>query len=185
MAGLVVRADAVLVGGAIALPILQAIGQQPAHTAPEGFLSECRGIHGLAARVSHRLYLPEDLVWQGDTGQVEVKRCDVPGVGQVVDIGPLTRLRFAEMLQGARTILWTGALGQVETRQFAEGTVAVAAALRASQAGTVIGGDALVSVLEAEGLLEGHIHALSATNSALELLKNGTLPALAALASPR
>jgi phosphoglycerate kinase len=181
MQGLVLRADTVLVGGAMALPLLQASGRQPVDGVYDDFLAECRAVCGLAQRVAHRIYLPVDLVWSRPDGTVEVVPAGERPGGQVVDIGPLTRRRFAEIIEGAGLVLWTGALGQVEDERFAAGTYDVATALGAS--GCVVGGDALMSMLAASGLLPPRARVVSATDSALELLKNGDLPALIALRS--
>jgi phosphoglycerate kinase len=181
MQGLVLRADTLLVGGAMALPLLQASGRQPFDGVYDDFLVECRGLCGLAERVAHRIQLPVDLVWSRPDGTVEVApAAEHPG-GQVVDIGPITRHRFAEFVEGAGLVLWTGALGQVEDERFAAGTHAVATALGASDC--VVGGDALMSMLDTAALLPPGARVVSATDSALELLKNGDLPALIALRS--
>jgi phosphoglycerate kinase len=165
--GLVLRADTVVVGGKMAIPFLQATGHlsKPPGGA-EDFLAECRGVFGLSRRVGYGIHLPEDLVWAG---------------GEVVDIGELARLRFSEVVEGAGSVLWLGALGKVE--EYPEGTRAVAAALSEKGRHAVIGGDALVGILEDSGGLPAGVVTVSATDSALELIKNGTLPAIDALSS--
>lgn len=178
--GLVLRADSVLLGGALALPMLQALGRQPAPQ-PEGDLvTECRAVMGLSRRVHHAILLPLDLVWRRPDGSVDIAPSDVPGSGEVVDIGPTTRLRFAEALQAAGSVLWAGALGRVEEPELTEGCRAVAATLP-DHAPVVLGGDALVGLLGTAELLPASAGLLSATDAAIELLKNGDLAALAAL----
>ena len=188
--GLILRADTVLVGGAMALPILQAIAKQPAGATPPELLAEFRRVHGLAERVMHRLELPEDLVVDGEVGGhgaggIRVAPSDKPVTGSVMDIGPITALRFAEMVEGAGSVLWAGALGRVEDERFAAGTTEVAAALWRTRAPAVVGGDSLATTLAKEGLLDERVATITATDAALELLKNGRLPALAALATMR
>lgn len=178
--GLVLRADAVLVGGAMAIPLLQALGKQDPGGTPEDLLEECRAAYGLGRMVWHHVVLPEDLTWSAD-GAVEVTAAGTPGNGQVEDVGAVTAHRFAERVQAAGSVLWLGSLGRVEKAAFAGGTRAVGAALDAERCPTVLGGDALVSFFDQEGLLGGHVQLLSATDSALELLTSGDLPALAAL----
>lgn len=179
--GLVLRADKVLLGGTMAPPMLRAIGRQPPDGAPEDFLAECRAVYGLGARVAHQIVLPFDLVWAGRDGTVQLRGPDEFGSGEVVDIGPMTRRRFAEAVEGAATVLWLGALGKAEDPRFAAGTQAVADALDPARGPTVIGGDALVSVLHRGGRLTDGVEILSATDSSLELLKNGDLPAVVAM----
>lgn len=180
--GLVLRADLVLVGGAMSLPMLEAIGKRHPDGTPDWFLSECRAVMGLAERVQHQVHLPMDVVVRRPDGSLDV--CD-PGRAcgaEVVDIGPLTARRFAEVVHGADTVVWTGALGQVEDRSSTEGTLAVAHALRRDKdRHVVIGGDSLAAFLHAERRLERRMGLISATDSLLELFKNGDLAALPAL----
>jgi phosphoglycerate kinase len=178
--GLVLRADSVVVGGGIALPLLQAIGKQPHDGVAPEFLAECRRVHGIAERVGHRIQLPLDLVWERDDGTVEVVEAGKRLDGRVVDIGPRSRLRFAEIVTGASTLLWSGSLGQVEDRRFTAGTRDVAAALAVPET-VVLGGDALLAMLDTEGRVPAAARVLTATDAALELLKNGDLPAFIAL----
>jgi 3-phosphoglycerate kinase len=90
MRGLVLRADQVLVGGAMAVPFLQALGIQPAlDTAPE-FLAECREVYGLARRGLHQIELPTDLLWL-HKGRHEIAPVGTVLDGEIVDIGPASR----------------------------------------------------------------------------------------------
>lgn len=180
LTGLVLRADIVLLGGALALPMLQALGRQPADGSTEAFLWECRNILGISRRVHHRITLPDDLVWRLPDGTVRVSEADAHGRGEVADIGPLTRIRFAEMVAQAGRTLWAGALGMVEQEGFATGTEALASSAL-GKAPVVYGGDALVTALAAARLLPEPAEMISATDAAVELLKDGDLPALAAL----
>lgn len=179
--GLVLRADTVLLGGALALPLLQAIGKQPVDGTSDEFLWECRTVVGLSKRVHHQVVMPLDLVWERRDGSVVTTPADVRGDGHVVDVGPVTRVRFAEVVRGAGVTLWAGALGRVEDPAFAEGTRAVAASLPAAGSPVVLGGDALVGALTASGLVPSSADILSATDASIELLKVGDLPGLAAL----
>lgn len=182
--GLVLRADRVLVGGAMSLPMLEAVGKRPRNGIPEWFVSECRAVIGLSERVQHQVHLPLDLVVRRRDGTLEV--CE-PGTildGDVVDVGPLTARRFAEEVHGADTVVWAGALGHVEDRAAAAGTLSVADGLRCKEGQTVVmGGDSLSALLYGERRLERRMDIITATDSLLELFKNGDLPALPALRS--
>lgn len=180
--GLILRADMVLIGGAMSLPMLEAIGKRRTDGSPDWFLSECRAVMGLAERVQHQVHLPVDVVVRRPDGSLEV--CDPAGASgsEVVDIGPLTAKRFAEVVHGADTVVWTGALGRVEEPDSAEGTLAVARAVgREKSRRVVIGGDSLAAFLRSERCLERRMNLISATDALLELFKNGDLAALPAL----
>jgi phosphoglycerate kinase len=180
LVGLVLRADAVLLGGGLALPMLQAVGRELPDGAGDDFLWECREVLGLAQRVRHRLVLPDDLVWS-HKGPARVSRTRTHEGDQVVDIGPVTSVRFGEELQGAATVLWAGSVGRVEHESSRAGTRALAASLRASQS-IVLGGEALVDLLSGERLQPAAAALITSTDSAIELLKNGVLPAISAIA---
>jgi phosphoglycerate kinase len=178
MRGLVLRADEIVVGGSMAIPFLQALGVHPSTgTSPE-FLEECREVYGLARRVLHQIELPTDLVWLSH-GRHEIAPVGTVLEGEIVDIGPATARRFAEIVEGAASVLWTGALGLVEEPVSDQGTRLVARSLK-SHKPVIVGGDALAEILDRCGQLD-HCQLIGATDSALELLKNGDLPALAAL----
>lgn len=179
--GLVLRADTVLVGGALTGPFLEALGKQAPSGTSQDFLAECRRVYGLGKTVLHQVTLPLDLVWGRGGARPVVTPADVAGEGEVIDIGPLTRTRFGELVAGAGLVLWLGALGHIEDADSREGTRAVANAIRAADRSAVLGGDALVTFLHEEGLVDKRAEILTATDAALELLKGGELPALGPL----
>lgn len=190
--GLVLRADTVLLGGALALPMIRAIahhpdgspGGTPVETSDE-FAWECRQVYGLSRRVHHRIVLPLDVIL-ADPQQGPIPAERVPAGADVTDIGPVTRVRFCEVLDGAESILWTGSLGRVEDARSAEGTRALAERLSHTPGRLIVlGGDALVRFLVEHDLLPQGAQVLSSTDGAVELLKNGDLPALAALRAAR
>jgi len=178
----ILRADAVLVGGIMSSLLLQAIGKQPVHDVDPDVLEQCRQCYGLGMELRHAIHLPFDLVWERQDGSTTVADSDVAVTGTVSDIGPATRLRYAEVLRGSGCVLWTGALGRVEDRRFAEGTIAVAQALPSDRR-VLLGGDGLLATLSEAALLRPEFGVLSATDSAVVLLKDGDLPGLAALRS--
>ena len=116
----------------------------PATILPE-FVDECRHAYGVGGTIRHPIHLPSDLVWERSDGSVatvdELQSVD----GSIGDIGPRTGLRFADILRGAGSIVWTGSLGKVEDVRLAEGTLALGRALTGSRARIVLGGDALAA----------------------------------------
>ena len=178
---LVLRADAVLVGGQMSVPFLQAIGKQPESSDPPGFIDECRHAYGVGHEIGHPIQLPSDLVWERQDGATRTGEPDDVWDGSIMDIGPNTARTFGEIVRGARTVLWAGSLGKVEDARFAQGTLSVARALARTSATTIFGGDALLHTLRANELLPRDAAIVSATGSAIALLKDGDLVGLAAL----
>jgi phosphoglycerate kinase len=99
-----------------------------------------------------------------------------------LDIGPETRTRFVERIEGARTIFWNGPMGVFEWPRFAEGTNAVARAVAANQdAFSVVGGADSVRALNELGLAEMVSWVSTGGGASLELLAGKELPGVAAI----
>ncbi|MDP2695980.1 MAG: phosphoglycerate kinase [bacterium] len=60
--------------------------------------------------------------------------------GQPLDIGPLTVAAYRSVIKKAKTIIWNGPVGYFENKRFAVGSVAIANAVVAGKAMTIIGG---------------------------------------------
>lgn len=184
--GLLDRADRVLVGGAMANTFLAAAGRETGRSlVEEDALEEAAA---LRERGRDRLLLPEDLVVApgpeaGDEART-VEATAVPADAMALDVGPATRDRFADEVEGAATLFWNGPMGYFEREAFAEGTRALAeSAARAARRGafTVVGGgDSARAVLEA-GVAEVLSHVSTGGGAALLYLETGALPALEAL----
>jgi len=98
-----------------------------------------------------------------------------------LDIGAATTDSFVEAINGAATILWNGPMGVFEDPRFSEGTAAVAHAVAASEAVSVVGGGDSAAALQSYGL-EGDVTFVSTGGGAsLELVELGDLPGLKAL----
>jgi phosphoglycerate kinase len=101
-----------------------------------------------------------------------------------LDIGPATIKAYAEVIAGAKTILWNGPMGLFENKEFAKGTNAIAQAVAdATQKGakSIIGGGDSVKALNKAGL-GGKVTFMSTGGGAsLEFLEGAVLPGVAAL----
>ncbi|NQW71195.1 MAG: phosphoglycerate kinase, partial [Actinobacteria bacterium] len=98
------------------------------------------------------------------------------------DIGPKTAVLFAKQIAGAATVVWNGPMGVFEMAPFAAGTRAVAEALAASNAMTVVGGGDSAAAIRLLGLDEGDFsHISTGGGASLEFLEGKTLPGLAIL----
>jgi len=111
----------------------------------------------------------------------------VRGEDRIVDVGPDTREKFAEIIGGARTIVWNGPMGVFEIDAFSKGTLAVAEAVaRACDAGAlgVLGGGDSAAAAERAGVAGRLTHVSTGGGASLELLAGATLPGVAALSDP-
>ena len=98
-----------------------------------------------------------------------------------LDIGPLTSEFFAAAISGARTVLWNGPMGVFEDPRFNAGTEAVARAIVASSAVSVVGGGDSVAALSKYGLEDDVSFVSTGGGASLELVELGDLPGLRAL----
>jgi phosphoglycerate kinase len=189
---LAASADCVLVGGAMAFTFLAAIGVPTGSCfVDDAQLEACRELVATAD-----IELPTDVIGvvAGDRidpapgiGRGETRRLvrGIPDGWRGLDIGPDTAERFAERISGARTILWSGPMGVAEDPRFAVGTAAVARAIADSGAFSVVGGGDTVAAIAALGYADCFSHVSTGGGAMLELIEQGDLPGLRALANSR
>ena len=176
------RADAMLIGGALAFPFLAAHGAHLGVTKVEaGLDAAVAEFERLADQSGLRLELPTDLVVERPGG-VEVRGvADVPSDGLARDIGPATRARFIEVLSASRTVFWNGPLGLAEDARFAAGTREVLAALgRVAGYHVAAGGDS-ARVAQDLGVSGSFGFVSTGGGAALEFVQGLVLPGLAVL----
>ncbi len=129
--------------------------------------------------------LPEDVVaaaaFEPDAESRVVLWDDVPAGWLGLDIGPETRKRFAARIAEARTVFWNGPLGVFEWPRFAAGTKAVAEAVAAAEAHTVVGGGDSVRAVEELGVANRIDWISTGGGASLELLEGKELPGVAAI----
>jgi phosphoglycerate kinase len=106
---------------------------------------------------------------------------DIPAGWLGLDIGPQTRETFAGYVEGARTIFWNGPMGVFEWPRFADGTKAVAEAVAAADAYSVVGGADSARALAELGLEDQVSWLSTGGGAALELLEGKDLPGVAVI----
>jgi phosphoglycerate kinase len=129
--------------------------------------------------------LPEDVVaaaaFEADAEARVVAWDDVPDGWLGLDIGPATRARYAARIGKARTVFWNGPMGVFEWPRFAEGTKAVAEAVAAADAHTVVGGGDSVRAVEELGVADRIDWISTGGGASLELLEGKELPGVVAI----
>jgi phosphoglycerate kinase len=179
-------ADSVLIGGAMAYTFLKARGVEVGKSRTEDDkLDLARELLQFAERRSISLHLPTDHVVAekvDPTAQAEVvSAVPIPPDRLGVDIGPATRATYASEIGRAKTIVWNGPMGVFEIDQFAEGTLAIARAVAASSAVSIVGGGDSVAAVHKAGVAEKISHISTGGGASLEFLSGLRLPGVEAL----
>ncbi len=134
------RADAILIGGAMANTFLAARGEKVGISRIEpDRLGEVRRTLASAAKAGVEVVLPSDVVvaeaFDEHAEPTVVSVNAIPDDRMALDIGPATAARFGAWVGRAATVLWNGPMGVFEWESFSNGTRDVAKAV-ASRAGS-------------------------------------------------
>ncbi len=179
-------ADVVLIGGAMAYTFLKAQGASVGQSrVEEDKLDLARDLVNFAQRRTIEFLLPKDHVVAEKLDAASpaeiVNTVDIPPNRMGLDIGPATRAAYAAEIARAKTIVWNGPMGVFEIDQFAEGTLAIARAVAASSAVSIVGGGDSVSAVHKAGVEAKITHISTGGGASLEFLSGLTLPGVAAL----
>jgi len=184
VSNLIERVDALIVGGAMAYTFLKSRGVQVGDSRVEQeFLGEAETILGRAEHRGVELLLPTDHVCAAFFDSDDAICCtgSIPDGLMGLDIGPTTASTYADSVLSAGTVVWNGPMGVFEREPYAAGTRAVAEAVAASGAYTVVGGGDSASAVRQFGLAERVDHVSTGGGASLELLEGKALPGLVAL----
>jgi phosphoglycerate kinase len=185
---LVGRVSSLLIGGGMANTFFLAQGIEVGRSLVEEEMVEtARSVLAAAAERGIEFVLPSDVVVADavdNPRRVEVVACDaIPADMMVVDIGPEARARYREVLSSSRTVFWNGPMGVFEIAEFSAGTLAVAEAMAASPAFTVVGGGESVMAVRQAGVIGDIDHVSTGGGASLQFITGESMPALAALES--
>jgi phosphoglycerate kinase len=195
------KADAILIGGAMAYTFRLAQGHKTGKSLVEPDKSEiAKSALAKAKARGVKFLLPVD-----DVVAVPVKTDKLDKKGKAVieyqqvrasadlncpddaaglDIGPQTVKLYSDEIARARTILWNGPMGLFEDKRFADGTNAVARAVAdVTQQGakSIIGGGDSVKALNKAKLGDKVTFMSTGGGASLEFLEGQVLPGVAAL----
>jgi phosphoglycerate kinase len=179
-------ADAILVGGAMCFPFFKAQGHDVGSSlCEEDGVDAARRALADAEGSDCRLVLPTDLViadrFAADAERRTTDGVEVPDGWMGLDVGPATAESYAAEIAAAGTVFWNGPMGAFELEPFAAGTRAVAEAIAASPATTVVGGGDSAAALVKVGLEGGVTHLSTGGGATLEMIEGRPMPALTAL----
>jgi phosphoglycerate kinase len=179
-------ADRILIGGAMCFSFFRAQGHATGGSlVEEDGIEPARRALELAAGSDCDLELPTDLVlgasFSADAEPVPTDGVEVPDGMMGLDIGPATAHAYGDAIAAAGTVFWNGPMGAFELPAFAAGTRAVAEAVAATDATTIVGGGDSGAALVEFGLA-GEVSWLSTGGGAsLELIEGKALPGVETL----
>ncbi len=177
------RADAVLIGGAMAFPFLSVQG----HSVGDSLCAaeDLDPARALLDKSDSKLHLPVDLIlgksFDADTERVELEGVDVLDGWMGLDIGSQTVGAYRDEIARAGSVFWNGPMGAFELAPFARGTRAIAEAVAASKGTTVVGGGDSAAALHQFGLADRVTHLSTGGGASLELIEGKPLPGVEVL----
>jgi phosphoglycerate kinase len=186
LGSLVGKVDQLIVGGGIANTFIAALGHGVGKSLVElDLLDTAKQIMADAHARGADIPLPLDVVvapaFAADA-PATVKAVDEVGSDDMIlDIGPATAARYAELIAQAGTVVWNGPVGVFEFDAFAAGTEAVARAIAASKAFSIAGGGDTLAAVDKFGIAAEVSYISTGGGAFLEFLEGKTLPAVAAL----
>ncbi len=183
------KVDKLLIGGGMVFTFARAMGYPIGDSLlEEDKVDLARELMAAVKSSRAQLIFPSDIVVAAeitDTAEAQVVAIDkIPDGMKGLDIGPTTIKLFSEALADAGTVVWNGPMGVFETKQFAEGTFAMArllAQLTEQGAVTIVGGGDSAAAVAQAGLDEKLSHISTGGGASLEFLEGKPLPGVEAL----
>jgi phosphoglycerate kinase len=196
------KADAILIGGAMAYTFRLAQGYKTGKSLVEADKTDtAKSALAKAKQRGVKFLLPTDdvVATPVKTDKLDKKgkaiidyqnqrvstNMNCPDDAAGLDIGPATVKTYCDEVSKAKTILWNGPMGLFEDKRFAEGTFAVARAVadvtQKSGAKSIIGGGDSVKALNKAKLGDKVTFMSTGGGASLEFLEGQVLPGVAAL----
>jgi len=186
LSSLVGKVDQLIVGGGIANTFIAAEGFGVGKSLVEmDLVDTARQIMRDAKTRGADIPVPTDVVvaprFAADAPATVKAVAAVGGDDMILDIGPDTARRYADMIKSAGTVVWNGPVGVFEFDAFGKGTETLAHAIAASDAFSIAGGGDTLAAVDKYGIA-GDVSYISTGGGAfLEFLEGKELPAVTAL----
>ncbi len=185
ISNLMEKADALLIGGAMAYTFLKAKGiNVGASLVEEEKLDVAKDILKKSEELAVKIVLPIDHVVVTSLDEPQSKKIveeEIPQGFLGVDIGPKTVNAFKEELKDAKTILWNGPVGIFENPHYADGSKEIALYLGELSADVIAGGGDTAACAKEFGVKEKLTHVSTGGGASLEFLEGKELPGIAAI----
>ena len=180
------KVDQLIVGGGIANTFLLASGKRIGESLAEPeMVKEAQHVMDIMKARGAEVPLPTDVVVADEVSKLaRANRISVDDVGphdRILDVGPKSSVRLAEIIAHAGTIVWNGPIGVFEYPQFAGGTKMMASAIAHSEAFSIAGGGDTLAAIAKFNIADDVGYISTGGGAFLEFLEGKALPAIAAL----
>ena len=183
---LLTKVDKIIIGGGMAYTFAKAQGYEVGNSLLEADKVDfAREMIDRAAANGVEFLLPVDTVigdkFAADAEAKTVAIDAIPEGWMGLDIGEKTVALYENAIAGAGTVVWNGPMGVFEFDRFAEGTRAVARAVAASGAVSIVGGGDSAAAVEQLGFADKITHISTGGGASLEFLEGKQLPGVVCL----
>ncbi|MEO8001205.1 MAG: phosphoglycerate kinase [Arenimonas sp.] len=180
------KVDQLIVGGGIANTFIAAMGYGVGKSLCENdLLDTARKIMSDAKARGADIPIPSDVVvatsFSADAPATIKKVDEVGSDDLILDIGPETAARYADMIKNAGSVIWNGPVGVFEFDAFGKGTEVLAKAIAASNAFSIAGGGDTLAAVDKYGVEAGIGYISTGGGAFLEFCEGKQLPAVTAL----
>lgn len=176
---LLVKADKILIGGAMMFTFFKALGINTGKSLVEEDKIDLA--KSLLEKANGKIVLPVDTVickeFSNDAPHSVVSINSIPEDEMGLDVGPETVSLFTKELASAKTVVWNGPMGVFEMSNYAKGTIGVCEAIaNLTNATTIIGGGDSAAAAISLGFADKFSHISTGGGASLEYLEGKTLP---------
>ena len=180
------KVDQLIVGGGIANTFLLASGHRIGESLAEPELvKEAQAIMDMMKARGAEVPLPVDVVVADEVSALaranKIPVDEVAAHDRILDVGPKTAARLADIIAHAGTIIWNGPVGVFEHDQFAGGTKMMSSAIAHSDAFSIAGGGDTLAAIAKFKIADDVGYISTGGGAFLEFLEGKTLPAIEAL----
>ena len=177
---LALKADYILIGGAMAFTFLKASGFSVGKSlVEEEYLDYCIKV---LSKYENKIVLPIDIITSKEISDDSnynnrfINEIEKDEIG--LDIGPRTIKVFKQYIDGAKTIFWNGPMGYYEIKNFSKGTNKLLDIITNTKADTIIGGGDMAAAAVSLGYQDKISHISTGGGASLEMLRGKELPGI-------
>lgn len=182
------QVDQLIVGGGIANTFIAAAGYPIGKSLAEpDLVSHAKDLIDAAIAAGKEIPIPTDVVvattFSEDATAIIKDVADVEANEMILDIGPKTAAKYAEMAEQAGTVIWNGPVGVFEFDQFGEGTRTLAHGIANGRGFSMAGGGDTLAAVDKYQITDKLSYISTGGGAFLEFLEGKKLPAVAVLES--